>query len=108
MDRNQIRKRSQPPVMEKNKTLRAHMIIRGTVQGVGFRSWTKMQARALHIRGWVSNRADGTVEIVAEGSQEALVDFIERCHRGPEVSWVDHVQLTWSQTTDEFGEFCVI
>ena len=57
--------------------------IRGAVQGVGFRWFVQREAEALHLEGWVANRADGTVEVVAEGSSTALDRLAERLREGP-------------------------
>jgi acylphosphatase len=51
-------------------TIRAHLIIEGRVQGVWFRDSTRNEATRLNLTGWVKNRFDGSVELVAEGSRE--------------------------------------
>jgi acylphosphatase len=60
------------------------LIVSGRVQGVGFRWWTRGQARRLGLRGWARNRSDGTVEILAIGPQAAIDRLAEACARGPE------------------------
>ncbi|MFW5947016.1 MAG: acylphosphatase [Gemmatimonadota bacterium] len=57
--------------------------ITGTVQGVGFRWWTRKTASALNIRGFVRNARDGSVEVEAEGSEADLDAFEERLRQGP-------------------------
>ncbi len=94
--------------MNENNMQRVHMIVTGTVQGVGFRSWTRKQARTLLLTGWVTNREDGTVEIVAEGKKADLLQFVSRCQHGPEVSWVEQVQTEWIRPSGEFSEFSVV
>lgn len=59
------------------------VIIRGTVQGVGFRYWTEAAAVDLGLAGWVRNRADGTVEAVFSGRPDAVEEMLERCRDGP-------------------------
>ena len=59
------------------------MIVTGRVQGVGYREWTVDQARALGLSGWVRNRRDGSVEILAAGDAAALAELELRCRRGP-------------------------
>ena len=67
--------------------------IYGRVQGVFFRNWTMDQARVLGVRGWVRNRRDGTVEILAAGDPTAVERFIERCREGPPAARVDCIEV---------------
>ncbi len=60
-----------------------NIIIRGRVQGVGFRAWTEVTALELGVEGWVRNRADGAVEAVFAGSEEVVLTMIELCREGP-------------------------
>lgn len=85
-----------------------HMIISGDVQGVGFRAWARTQAQELALTGWVKNRADGAVEVVAEGERSSLTEFVKRCQRGPEVSWVERANVVWGQATGKFASFEVV
>jgi len=64
----------------------------GKVQGVGFRHSAVREARRLRLKGWVRNTANGDVEAWAEGSPEALAQFLAWLRRGPEYSRVDSVQ----------------
>jgi acylphosphatase len=57
--------------------------VEGRVQGVGFRWWTVRQAHALGLDGWVRNRRDGSVEVLAIGEPKALEALIDACGRGP-------------------------
>lgn len=88
-----------------NKSIRA--IVFGRVQGVYFRYYTRLEARRLHLTGWVANRVDGTVEVVAEGSENALEQFITFLHQGSPEAEVDGVQVIWQDATTEFSEFGV-
>lgn len=65
--------------------------ITGTVQGVGFRWWTRKAADTHDLRGTVRNAADGSVEVVAEGSTAALDAFEEKLHNGPPTASVEAV-----------------
>src|SRR4051812_21840642 len=65
--------------------------IRGRVQGVGFRYWTRRAATARGLEGWVRNRRDGSVEAVFSGPEETVADMIELCRRGPAGARVDKV-----------------
>jgi len=66
-------------------------VVSGRVQGVSFRAWTEGVARSLGVTGWVRNRADGRVEGLAEGADEALATFVARLHEGPRAARVDQV-----------------
>ena len=57
--------------------------ITGRVQGVGYRAFVLQQASQLGLRGWVRNRADGSVEALVTGSGDAVAAMIEACRRGP-------------------------
>jgi len=87
---------------------RVHCIISGDVQGVGFRAWVLHIARDKHLVGWVKNREDGAVELVAEGPRDFLEEFVTVCQHGPEVAWVEHVAATWGEATKEFIGFEVV
>lgn len=87
---------------------RAHLVISGDVIGVGFRAWVLRQTQDKRLTGWVKNREDDTVEIVAEGSQEQLEEFARACHKGPMLSWVKSVDVHWEKATGEFVNFQVI
>ncbi|HEY2483226.1 MAG TPA: acylphosphatase [Caulobacteraceae bacterium] len=69
-----------------------HLIISGCVQGVGFRWWVRARAQRLGLSGWVRNRADGTVELVAAGSAEAVEQLAAGCRRGPSSARVVSVE----------------
>ena len=67
------------------------LVVSGGVQGVGYREWTIEQARALDIAGWVRNRRDGSVEILAAGEEAAISELARRCEQGPAAARVDQV-----------------
>lgn len=68
-------------------------VVRGFVQGVGFRFFAQRSARSLGIRGWVRNRADGSVESVAEGEETAVMEYLARLEKGPAGSRVEGVDV---------------
>lgn len=68
-------------------------IVRGRVQGVGFRFFAERAAREFGIRGWVRNLPDGTVETFAEGEADAVAGYLEKLRRGPLGSRVDAVDV---------------
>ncbi|MGH7791237.1 MAG: acylphosphatase [Thermodesulfobacteriota bacterium] len=86
---------------------RVHLVVRGRVQGVFYRATTQQKAIELGLAGWVRNRADGTVEVVAEGDREALENLIEWCRVGPERAQVKNVDIDWESYTGEFREFTI-
>ena len=68
-----------------------HYLIRGRVQGVGFRWYVHREAAALNLKGWVRNTEDGHVEVVAAGDAETLVELQAALHKGSRGSRVDAV-----------------
>ncbi|MBM3620020.1 MAG: acylphosphatase [Alphaproteobacteria bacterium] len=84
--------------------------IRGRVQGVGYRYWAVGQARALGLRGWVRNRSDGSVEVVAAGPGNALDIFIVACRRGPRAARVEAVDIEDADETvgEGFAEIATL
>ena len=59
------------------------VVIRGRVQGVGYRAWTEYTALDLGLEGWVRNRRDGTVEALFAGARELVEAMLEACRQGP-------------------------
>ena len=78
-------------------------IVRGRVQGVGFRDATARTARHLGIRGWVRNRADGTVEVLAEGAAAALGQLEAFLRTGPRFAEVTDLELSWPVVASDEG-----
>ena len=74
--------------------VRKRLHITGRVQGVAFRASAVTATQALSLAGWVANRADGSVEAVAEGDEAEVAAFIRWCHSGPPAARVDHVEVT--------------
>ena len=69
------------------------LVISGRVQGVGFREATVDAARAAGVAGWVRNRADGTVEVLVQGSPDAVDRLVAWCRRGPPLARVTGVDV---------------
>ena len=67
-------------------------VIRGRVQGVFFRGWTKEQAVRLGVSGWVRNNPDGTVSALLVGARAAVDEMLEACREGPLAARVDEVE----------------
>ncbi|MHA2059903.1 MAG: acylphosphatase [Candidatus Ranarchaeia archaeon] len=98
---------NQPPQHETPKSSRIHAIIHGRVQGVFFRAFTQQNAHRLNIKGWVRNRAEGTVEVVAEGLSDDLEEFEKAINKGPPGCKVDKVDLAKKPNTGEFQHFII-
>jgi acylphosphatase len=79
--------------------------VRGTVQGVGFRSFVLREARDLALTGYVANTRDGNVEVIAEGPRDRLDLLAARLEEGPRASRVTQVELGWSDPRGEFDGF---
>jgi acylphosphatase len=75
------------------------------VQGVGFRYFLIRRARALGLEGWVTNRDDGTVEFVAEGSRPDLEQLERAAREGPRMARVRDVEVSWSNATGGLDRF---
>lgn len=98
--------------MEKNEdptpeNYRLHAIVEGRVQGVGFRYFTQKNAVLHDLKGWVRNRWDGTVELVAEGSRTDLEKLLKAVSRGPHAGTTRNVRADWLEATGEFSTFRV-
>ena len=70
-----------------------HVIIRGIVQGVGYRAWTEDAALRRDLEGWVRNRRNGTVEAVFSGSDRDVAAILAACREGPRGARVDAVEI---------------
>ena len=87
-------------MQDKSKYLeytRAHVLISGKVQGVGYRFSTLNTAVSLGINGWVKNLPDGRVEAVFEGSEEVVKKMINWCDQGPKSAVVQDVLVKYEQ-----------
>jgi len=88
--------------------VRMHLIIEGRVQGVCFRDSTRRQALALGVSGWVKNRFDGTVEIIAEGPDKNVKELILWCRRGPSYARVQRIHEKSEEWVGEFNSFDIV
>jgi acylphosphatase len=87
--------------------VRLHVIVNGIVQGVNFRYYTTRQAQSLGLTGWVANRWDGAVEVVAEGARAPIQSLLDWLQHGPPSATVTDVEEKWEQATGEFAAFNV-
>jgi acylphosphatase len=82
---------------------RAHVVVRGTVQGVFFRAEARDRARSLGLGGWIRNTSYGAVEAVFEGDDQRVESIVEWCRRGPRGAQVEDVHVTWAAPEGEQG-----
>jgi len=80
-------------------------LVRGRVQGVGFRWFVEREAHILGIAGWVRNNHDGSVEVLAQGSRDQLSGLHSRLREGPRASRVDSVEVEDEKPTTGLSSF---
>jgi acylphosphatase len=84
---------------------RVHLVVRGRVQGVGFRGFVARRARDLSLGGEVRNTPEGTVEVTAEGRLGDLETLVAEVSRGPVAARVEGVDVAWLEGTGHFRGF---
>jgi acylphosphatase len=85
--------------------IRAHLVISGRVQGVGFRWFVYNIASSLRLVGWAKNLADGRVEAIFEGEKETVEAAIRQCYEGPRSAIVSCIDTDWDETPEGFTSF---
>lgn len=90
------------------KNVSVHLIVEGRVQGVWFRESTRIKATELDVTGWVKNRSDGSVEIIAEGPEANVREFVEWCHEGPSLAAVTEVKESPQKFRNEYDSFNIV
>lgn len=90
------------------KNTRAHVFIKGKVQGVYFRQNLRIVSKRHKVNGWVRNLKDGRVEAVLEGEEMSISEVIEWCHAGPAEAKVDDVKVEYEPCKGEFSNFTVL
>lgn len=88
--------------------LQYRIIVDGRVQGVGFRYFVQMEADKRKLAGWVKNRDDGRVEILAEGPENALQSFVEAVKNGSPFSKVTDIFVTESRSLEGHHRFSIV
>lgn len=78
-----------------SELIRAHVLISGRVQGVGYRASTWDMAQLLKLNGWVRNLRDSRVEAVFEGDRATVEEMLRWCHQGPPHAIVQEVQVEY-------------
>ena len=84
-----------------------HLRISGRVQGVYYRASMLQEAHKMGLTGWVMNRADGSVEALAEGWKAKLDELIVWCHQGPQGARVAAVEAQWQKPENTFVGFAI-
>jgi acylphosphatase len=87
---------------------RIHVFVSGRVQGVSFRAFAKREAQKFNIQGFARNLSDGRVEIVGEGNEEVLKEFLISVKMGHPIASVEHIDVEWSDDKGEFKDFSVV
>ena len=82
-----------------------HLYIKGDVIGVGFRAWTKIQAKIIAVTGWVRNVNGDWVEAQIQGEEEKVKQIIELIKKGPSIAHVSDVQIFWQEPKEIFDQF---
>ncbi len=85
--------------------MRAHILVTGLVQGVGFRYFIYKKAVELDLKGFVRNLYDENVEIVVEGDKDKIQILIEHANIGPRMAHVKDVKVQWEEDKNEFQDF---
>ena len=80
-------------------------LVRGRVQGVGFRWFVEREAHMLGVSGWVRNNADGSVEVLAMGTRDQLLGLRGRLQQGPRASRVDEVEESEAKPVPGLSSF---
>jgi acylphosphatase len=80
-------------------------VVRGRVQGVGFRWFVEREAHILGIAGWVRNNHDGSVEVLAQGTRHQLSGLHSRLREGPRAARVDDVETSEARPVDGLSSF---
>ena len=88
--------------------VRRRVVVHGEVQGVFFRDSTRREAESRGVSGSVTNRSDGAVEAVFEGSADAVDAMIDFCREGPRRARVNDVEVTEEEPEGRGGGFSVI
>jgi acylphosphatase len=84
-----------------------HVLVEGHVQGVGYRYFVQEVAAGIHVTGWVRNRHDGSVEVLAEGKRDNLEKLLAALRKGPRAAYVSDLSFEWLMASNEFSDFRV-
>lgn len=87
---------------------RLHVLVSGRVQGVGFRYFSYISGVNLNLTGWVRNRINGDVEILAEGPRDQLDILLSTVSKGPEMAHVSEVMVEWGDPRSDLPPFTIL
>lgn len=85
-----------------------YCLVKGRVQGVGYRDFVERLARESNLTGWIKNKSDGSVELVLQGLPDTLRTCIELLHQGSPLARVESLSVDWRTPEKQFYEFRVI
>ncbi|HKZ45250.1 MAG TPA: acylphosphatase [archaeon] len=88
--------------------VRIHVFASGIVQGINFRYYAKMSADKLGVKGWIRNLPDRRVEVVSEGNEKDVNEFVEFLKKGPERAKVLNLEIKKEEYKGEFNSFEII
>ena len=94
--------------MENENNERLHAMVQGYVQGVGFRFFVYRAGLDLQLQGWVRNRINGNVEILADGPKKKLDTFLEYVRKGPQMAQVVKVNVEWQKSKNDLSPFTIL
>lgn len=96
---------NQDEQVQRDELEELHAVVRGQVQGVGFRYFVVQQALPLGLRGYVRNESNGDVEVVAQGPRMPLERLAALLEQGPSSAYVSNVQTAWRKPTEYLSGF---
>lgn len=82
-------------------------VVKGRVQGVGYRAFTHQKATKLGLRGYVRSSDGNEVEVIAEGEKESLEQLVDLLETGPARAEINEVKWEWIDATDDYIRFAI-
>ncbi len=87
--------------------IRASILVKGLVQGVGYRWFVNRNATSLGLKGFVENLYDGTVRVEVEGDRSLIEELVAKLKVGPRSAQVNDIRITWSEPMHDFKGFMI-
>ena len=84
-----------------------NIVVKGRVQGVGFRHFAQRHAKVFHLKGWAANAADGSVQLCVQGDKEEIDTFVDYLRIGSTRSNVTQVLVSSSAISEIYSEFAM-